>query len=403
MRRPFKQIISTNARGITRPEALRGNPNSIERPRSRRAFKELIAVNGNAASPWITTRCYSPTGRLLWDADHGADVLAMTVDSAGNIYTVGQQSHAFQTTGFVYQLLRKYSPSGRLLWSAPTHVSGVDYWGEGVAVNSSGEVYVSRWQNGTWLGSPGTWAEVAKYDADGSFMATLPYTAWYPSPQQPHFWRLAIDPDDELVALGGSAATEGVFKWISDLQEWEYTFSASASTWSGLSIDSAGNIAVGKLYGSGATYIFDSFGPDDGHPTVGGFDYRALLAPAVAGDSVSAVAALSTSVVLVKRFASGLGNVIQALTIPTPPTTTPTATTLISSPTDAATLTQKALATNSAGVFCYGTDRTISGATHRVYEYPNTPLWAADHGGDIADCFVMPDGKVIIAGKRVRR
>ena len=74
-RRPFKQIEYVAAEGVTRPEAIRGNPNSFEKLPNKRPFKKLEHVCDERRDGLfaISIQQYlyvrDPYGKLKWSAD----------------------------------------------------------------------------------------------------------------------------------------------------------------------------------------------------------------------------------------------------------------------------------------------------------------------------------------------
>lgn len=83
-----------------------------------------VAAQATYGEDAVTTVCRSPHGDVRWSANHGAPCLGVTVDPSGNVYTFGDainaygQTRATPTDSGTFYTTRKYSPSGALLWSA---------------------------------------------------------------------------------------------------------------------------------------------------------------------------------------------------------------------------------------------------------------------------------------------
>ncbi|GFO65018.1 S8 family serine peptidase [Geomonas paludis] len=93
----------------------------------------------------------------------------IAVDGAGNTYLTGALQNGAQD-GLDHYLTVKYSPAGSLLWSR-TYDSGINEWSQGVAVDGSGNLYVTGGEpDPTWLPSSITHlaCTTVKYDAQGN-------------------------------------------------------------------------------------------------------------------------------------------------------------------------------------------------------------------------------------------
>ena len=95
-----------------------------------------IYTGGVVAGDSMTTRKYAATGALLWSRNHGEPVLYIAVDSAGNVYTHGDYHAASNST------TRKYAADGTLLWSRDY------YYDDGFAVDSEGSCYLVDYDPG---------------------------------------------------------------------------------------------------------------------------------------------------------------------------------------------------------------------------------------------------------------
>ena len=134
---------------------------------------------------------FDSSGTLLWatylggtDFDWGRGI---AVDGSGGVYVTGEtQSSDFPTpggwdttpTGEENGFVAKFNSSGTLLWA--TYLGGSDEdWGNGIAVDGSGGVYVAGCTDSTDFPTPNGWdtslsggqdAFVAKFDSSGTLL-----------------------------------------------------------------------------------------------------------------------------------------------------------------------------------------------------------------------------------------
>lgn len=106
-------------------------------------------------------RRYTEDGQITWErewirGDHGFQVIcayALAIDQSDNLYLVGTGSGAF---------LQKYSSEGELLWVETWGGNNADAEGKGVAVDPSGNVYIT----GDYYNS----VFIIKYTPDGKMV-----------------------------------------------------------------------------------------------------------------------------------------------------------------------------------------------------------------------------------------
>ncbi len=129
-------------------------------------------------------RCYTTGGSLVWDFEHGANVLAVDVDPTnGNVLMGGNNSVVgLPPFGTDFYSIRLLDSSGNLLWSAyhgdHDHLGGYVY---AVACDGNDGYYVTclRTMNNTpFTGSPGgnsdtTISTTRKYDISGNLVWAL--------------------------------------------------------------------------------------------------------------------------------------------------------------------------------------------------------------------------------------
>lgn len=195
-RRPFKQFESIAAAGVTRPEAVRGNPTSFERIPTKRDFKRLESVADlpDDNDPLnCTTRYFDSAGNQLWHKNHGATVRDVVLDASGNVYEVGSPSSGIT-------LRKRRASDGQVLWSRTCG----DVLNS-CAVTSDGGIVVA--------GQSGSGGIVRKYSAAGVLL-------WSGSTSSPAI-KVAVDDLDAVLVLEQVPATP----WLSLL----YAFAADGT------------------------------------------------------------------------------------------------------------------------------------------------------------------------------
>lgn len=135
----------------------------------------LGGPNAGAQDAFLTK--YDASGNLLWSRQLGTstrdEARGVAVDGSGNVYIGGltQGSLAAPNAGNIDTFLAKYDSAGTLLWSRQLGTVDFDL-GLGVAVDSSGNPYLTGWTSGS-LGGPtagGIDAFVTKYDGTGNLL-----------------------------------------------------------------------------------------------------------------------------------------------------------------------------------------------------------------------------------------
>lgn len=137
---------------------------------------------GLGGVPDIITWKLDTAGNLIWFSqydgqDHDADrMFDMALDPLGNIIVVGE-TYVIRPTalpGYDYITI-KYAANGESLWTR-RYDAGVGGWNSsrGVAIDSSGNIYVTGWSDST---GTGTDALTIKYDPDGNILWTARYNS----------------------------------------------------------------------------------------------------------------------------------------------------------------------------------------------------------------------------------
>jgi len=109
---------------------------------------------------------YDTSGTIQWQkalVGSATSFVAAAVDSSGNIYFTGSTSN--QGAGLNDVIIAKYDTSGTLQWQRILGGTSQDY-GYGIAVDSSGNAYVTGCANATYS-PPGT-IFIAKYNTSGT-------------------------------------------------------------------------------------------------------------------------------------------------------------------------------------------------------------------------------------------
>ncbi len=133
-----------------------------------------VYVSGNLGQDMVLTK-YDSSGNKQWSQSGNSDdyVEGISVDSSGNIYATGYSSGAFDgqvNSGSSDMFLIKYDSSGTKKWSKLLGTSGDDR-GQGVSVDSSGNVYVTGYSYGDFDGHSNSGNSdmfLIKYDSSGT-------------------------------------------------------------------------------------------------------------------------------------------------------------------------------------------------------------------------------------------
>jgi hypothetical protein len=199
-------------------------------------FPTFLPLSGSQSG--FLTKYSSTTGAFTWATRQATTSsvasLGSYTDSSGNVYITGYYSSSpltiynadgstFGTTipnqGSYDVYVVKYNTSGVAQWGA--HVGGGgDDQGNGIAVDSSGNVYIS----GFHTSSP-----LTIYNADGSTFGTIPYQG---------------GPDDAFVVKYN---TSGVAQWGA------HVGGTGDDTGQAIAVDSSGNVYITGYYTSPIT------------------------------------------------------------------------------------------------------------------------------------------------------
>lgn len=162
-------------------------------------------------------------GSLTWHTFLGGSGIdngkGIAVYDSGNVYVTGDSSitwgnpvRVFTTNYYASDTFAaKLNSDGSLTWNTFLGGNECDY-GEGIAVDGSGNVYVAGWSCGTW-GSPvrayaggNHDAFAAKLGGDGSLF----WTAFLGGSEYDYGWDIAVDSSGNVYVMGNSTATWGI-------------------------------------------------------------------------------------------------------------------------------------------------------------------------------------------------
>jgi len=213
--------------------------------------KETVIVE-KQVTPVVPAQVQSLTIEKTWGGTDGHGDLGwgVAVDSSGNVYVSGETG-SFGAGG-VDVFLLKYGPDGTLLWQK-TWGGTKDDWGWGVAVDSSGNVYVSGETHS--FGAGGGDAFLLKYDSNG----TILWQKIWGSIEDDFSLGVAVDASGNAYVIGG---TTSFGAGLSDVLLLKYDPNGRLlwkRTWGGEEYDKVFGVAVdpsGNAYVTGGTESF---------------------------------------------------------------------------------------------------------------------------------------------------
>ncbi|MBI5025710.1 MAG: S8 family serine peptidase [Nitrospirae bacterium] len=210
-------------------------------------FCMLDSDNFCVRSDYITVK-YDTNGNRLWAATYnegGISVAAgIALDSLGNVYVtggscLGTYADCYESPNNSYTTI-KYNTDGIQQWVARYDTPGVDDGATAVAVDPSGNVYVTGWSCvSTQSGCGGDYLyTTVKYDSNGNQLWTANYgkdVAYPPS-------AIAVDGLGNVYIAGGSDGYVTIKYTPSGKRRWVRTYGCGGAT--ALTVDSSGNVYV---------------------------------------------------------------------------------------------------------------------------------------------------------------
>ncbi len=177
----------------------------------------------------------------MWD--HAA---AIAVDGAGNVYVTGESDGSVTMEDYA---TIKYDSNGNELWTARYNgPEDADDWPKSIAVDNSGNVYVT----GGSTGSNGYWAYATiKYDSNGNEQ----WAARYNGPGEGDEWGQAIAVDDSgNVYVSGNSEGSSTMEDYATIKYdpngnplWTSRYNGPGNEWdnvSDIAVDNLGNVYV---------------------------------------------------------------------------------------------------------------------------------------------------------------
>ncbi len=203
---------------------------------------------------------FDPNGNLLWQKVWGAlsnseNGYGIAVDSSGNVYVTG--SAYVYGGGSLDLILLKLDSNGNLLWQRSWGGTSSDE-GYGVAVDSSGSVYVTGYTGS--FGFTGFAAILLKFSSAGNLLWEKTWGGTYEAGQS-----VAVDPSGNVYVAG---YTNHFGAGNYDMLILKFDGSSGllwSRTWGGPGNDQAFNVAidpVGNIYVAGQTNSTGSGGYD---------------------------------------------------------------------------------------------------------------------------------------------
>jgi uncharacterized delta-60 repeat protein len=211
-----------------------------------------ITASSGAGSNDILIAKYNTSGTIQWQRtlggigdDRGHNI---AVDSSGNVYITG--STASSGAGSNDILIAKYNTSGTIQWQRTLGGTGSEF-GQRIAVDGSGNVYVIGETEGSGAGAGGWDVLIAKYDTSGTiqWQRTL-------GGSNPDFGRgIAVDGGGNIYITGQTNSDVFIAKYdTSGTIQWQRTLGGTSSDiGQGIAVDGSGNVYItGSTASSGA-------------------------------------------------------------------------------------------------------------------------------------------------------
>jgi uncharacterized delta-60 repeat protein len=218
---------------------------------------------GSGTSDDYATIKYNTNGKQLWvktynGPAYGNDFAgAIAVDSSGNVYVTGSSSNRLSGYENSDYATIKYNTNGKQLWVKRYNRVAVGWnWASAIAVDSSGNVYVT----GASYGTSYDYATI-KYDTNGKQLWVKTYNG--PAKKEDEAKAIAVDSSGNVYVTGysegsGTSDDYATIKYNTNgKQLWVKTYNGPAKkedSASAIAVDSSGNVYVtGYSYGLDGT------------------------------------------------------------------------------------------------------------------------------------------------------
>lgn len=230
---PYRQFGSSNA-DFSYGVAVDGSGNVF-----------VAGVTGNEAF----VKKFDPTGIVLWSkqfmAGSGTTAFAIAADGSGNSYVTGYTAGtlADSSAGAVDAFVRKYNASGGEVWTHQFGTSSSDY-GRGIAVDTSGNVYLVGQTGGTLADTSAGNNDVfiRKYNSSGTHQWT-------------HQFGTSSSDDGAAIVMNGTTTAYVASTIGGDAELRTYSSSGSVGWTRTVSTTSGENARGLAVTGSGDAYI----------------------------------------------------------------------------------------------------------------------------------------------------
>ncbi len=241
----FSGVLLLALFSIARPQALSSERRRNLDPQASRPLHSATAPSGEVQEAWIA--------RYNGPHNGGDSVQAIAIDSSGNVYVTGGSAVSDLTPDYA---TIKYDSGGQQQWVA--YYNGSDNnadFAEAIAVDASGNVYVTGESGGS-----GTHMDYAtiKYDSSGQQQWVARYDG--PAHDDERASAIAVDASGNVYVTGWSWGTDSghdyaTIKYDSSGQEqWvaRYNGPGNGEDYArGIAVDGPGNIYVtGESFGS---------------------------------------------------------------------------------------------------------------------------------------------------------
>jgi len=211
-------------------------------------YSDVILIKYDASNNLVWQKTWG--GSSTYEAGQG-----VAVDASGNSYVTGLNGTG--VPGSANIIILKFDSTGLLLWQKTWGTSSEDQTG-GVALDSTGNVYVAGYASS---GAGGQDFVLLKFDSSGGLL----WQKTWGGPSEDRSWSVAVDSSGSIYATGGTASfgaggrdvvllkfdSSGTLLWH---RMWGGT---GADDGLGTAVDSSGNIYV-----TGSTSSFGAGGAD---------------------------------------------------------------------------------------------------------------------------------------------